>query len=150
MGGKPLATAAIAAAAVSLRNPMSYSVIAFGKNVVAMKGQRSNKSSERVVADVLSLRGHGTTDLAGALRAAGEQLSRSSAARKIAIVLSDCRATVEGDVHSAAAALAELVIVAPAEDCDEALRFADECSARIATVAGPSGIVEALTSVLDG
>lgn len=150
MGGKPLATAAIAAAAVALRNPRSYSVIAFGKDVVAVKGQRTDKSSERVVADVLSLRGHGTTDLAGALRAAGEQLSRSTAARKIAILLSDCRATVEGDAYAAAAALHELVIVAPEQDCDEAVRFALECSVRIATVAGPSRIVEALTSVLDG
>lgn len=150
MGGKPLATAAIAAAAIALRNPRSYSVIAFGKDVVAVKGQRTDKSSERVVTDVLSLRGHGTTDLAGALRAAGEQLSRSTAGRKIAILLSDCRANVEGDVHAAAAALDELVIVAPEQDCDEAVRFARECSARIATVAGPSRIVEALTSVLDG
>ena len=65
MGGKPLATAAIAAAAVALRSPASYSVLAFGKDVVAVKSQGSDKSSERVVTDVLSLRGHGTTDLAG-------------------------------------------------------------------------------------
>ncbi len=149
MGGKPLATAAIAAAAVALRSPNSYSVIAFGKDVVAIKGQSTDKPSERVVTDVLSLRGHGTTDLTAALRAAGMQLSRSNASRKIAILLSDCRQTVEGDVRAAAAALHELVIVAPAQDCEEAVKLASECGARIATVAGPSRIVEAIASVLE-
>jgi len=114
-----------------------------------VKGQGSNKSSERVVTDVLSLRGHGTTDLAGALRAAGDQLNRSTAARKIVVLLSDCRSTVEGDVHAAAAALPELVVVAPEQDCEEAIRFASECGARIATAAGPSHVVEALRCVLE-
>jgi Mg-chelatase subunit ChlD len=149
MGGGPLATAAIAAAAVALRSPASYSVLAFGKEVIVVKSQGSDKSSERVVTDVLSLRGHGTTDLAGALRSAGEQLNRSPAARKIVVLLSDCRATVEGDIHAAAAALPELVVVAPEQDCDEAIRFASESGARIATVAGPSHVVEALECVLE-
>ena len=50
-----------------------------------MKSHGADKPTEHVVTDVLSLRGHGTTDLAGALRAAGEQLGRSAAARKVAI-----------------------------------------------------------------
>jgi Mg-chelatase subunit ChlD len=149
MGGKPLATAAIATAAVALRSRSDYSVIAFGKDIVAVKSHGADKPSEQVVTDVLSLRGHGTTDLAGALRAAGEQLSRSAAARKIAILLSDCRANVEGDVLAAAAALPGLVVIAPEQDCEEALRFANNCGARVATVSGPMRIVEALTTVLE-
>lgn len=149
MGGKPLATAAVAAASIALRNPRSYSVLAFGKDVVAVKSQQADKSSERVVTDVLSLRGHGTTDLAGALRAAADQLGRSRATRKITIVLSDCRATVEGDVCAAVALLSEVVVVAPMEDCAEAVRFAGECGARLATVDGPSQVVEALAVVLE-
>lgn len=149
MGGKPLATAAVAAAAVAMRNPGDYSVLAFGKDVVAVKSQSIDKPGERVVDDVLSLRGHGTTDLAGALRAADEQLTRSSAARKIVILLSDCRSTVEGDVLAAARALPEVVVVAPEHDCEEAVRFAHECGARIATVAGPSHAVEVLVTVLE-
>jgi Mg-chelatase subunit ChlD len=149
MGGKPLATAAIAAAAVALRSPDGYSVVAFGKDVVAVKSQGADKPNEQVVTDVLSLRGHGTTDLAGALRAAGHQLSRSSAARKIVVLLSDCRATVEGDVRAAAAALPELAVIAPEQDSDEARRFANDCGARMATVSGPSRIVEALATVLE-
>ena len=149
MGGKPLATAAVAAAAIALRSPRSYSVLAFGKDVVAVKSQEAEKSAELVVTDVLSLRGHGTTDLAGALRAAADQLGRSRASRKIAVVLSDCRATVEGDVDAAAVVLPEVVVVAPAGDCDEAVRFAGKCGARISTVDGPSQVVEALARVLE-
>ena len=149
MGGAPLATAAIAAAAVAMRTPRSYSVIAFGNDVIALKSQDADKPSEQVVTDLLMLRGHGTTDLAGALLAAGQQLGRSRAARKIAILLSDCRATVDGDAVGAAAALPELVIVAPEQDCDEAFSFAGRCGARIATVSGSSQIVEALATVLE-
>ncbi|MEP7047383.1 MAG: vWA domain-containing protein [Ilumatobacteraceae bacterium] len=149
MGGKPLATAAIAAAVVAMRNPTCYGVLAFAKDVVAVKSQNGDKPSAQVVTDVLSLRGHGTTNLAGALRAAADQLQRSRATRKIAILLSDCRATVDGDVAAAAAALPELVIIAPQEDADEAMKFAACCGARIATVGGPSSAVEALSSVLD-
>ena len=91
----------------------------------------------------------GTTDLAGALRAAAVQLARSNASRKITILLSDCRATVEGDAAAAAAALSELVIVAPEQDSDEAVRFANDTGARIATVTGPSRVVDALALVLE-
>ena len=103
-------------------------MIAFGKDVVVIKGQATDKPSETGVTDVLSLRGHGTTDLAGALaRCRAMQLSRSNAARKITILLSDCRATVEGDVAAAAAALAELVIVAP----EAGLRRGDQVRRRV-------------------
>jgi Mg-chelatase subunit ChlD len=150
MGGRPLATAALAAAAVAMRNPSSYSVLAFGKDVVAVKSQGTEKPAERVVTDVLSLRGHGTTDLAGALRVAADQLGRSRARRKIAILLSDCRATVDGDVPAAASGLPELVIVAPEQDSDDAVRLAGECGARIATASGPADVVEVLATLLEG
>ena len=106
------------------------------------------KSGEQVVNDVLALRGFGTTDLAGALLVARDQLSRSRAGRKVAIVLSDCRATVEGDPVEAARGIDELVIVAPEGDSDEAEAFARRVGARLATAAGPSSVVEALASVL--
>lgn len=148
MGGKPLATSAVAAAAVAWRSPVDYSVLAFGKDVVVAKSQDVQKSGEQVVNDVLSLRGFGTTDLAGALHVAGEQLRRSRAGRKVAILLSDCRATVDGDPLEAARALDELVVVAPAGDSDEAEAFAKRVGARLATASGPSGVVEALAAVL--
>jgi uncharacterized protein with von Willebrand factor type A (vWA) domain len=148
MGGAPLAASALAAAAVAQRAPEDYSVLAFGQDVVVAKAQDRPKPSAQVVTDVLALRGFGTTDLAGALRAAGAQLQRSPAARRIAVLLSDCRATVPGDVVSVAKGLDELCIVAPAADADEARALAESVGARLAMVDGPSQIAEALTAVL--
>lgn len=148
MGGKPLATSAVAAASVAWRSPEDYSVLAFGKDVVVAKSQDSPKSGERVVNDVLSLRGFGTTDLAAALQTAAGQLARSRAGRRIAVLLSDCRATVPGDVAAAARSLDEVCIVAPAGDDEEARRLAAEIGARVVAVAGPSELPEALAQLL--
>ncbi len=149
MGGKPLATAALAAAAVANRSPQDYSVLAFGKDVVVAKGQTTPKPSDLVVTDLLSLRGYGTTDLAGALQLAGVQLARSRAGRKITIVLSDCRSTVDGDPVAAARGLDEIVVIAPESDDEEAQEFALRVGARITTVSGPSQVAEALARALD-
>lgn len=149
MGGQPLATNAVATAAIAGRNPEDYSVIAFGKDVVVTKSQDVPKASERVINDVLTLRGHGTTDLAGALLVARQQLSRSRAGRKVAILLSDCRATVEGDAENAAHGMDELIVIAPSEDHDEAQAFAARVGARLALVNGPSEIPEVLAQALE-
>jgi len=45
------------------------------------------------------------TDLVGALKVATTQLQRSQAGRRVAVLLSDCRATVPGDVMGAVAGL---------------------------------------------
>lgn len=148
MGGAPLAASAIAAAAVASRAPEDYSVVVFGRDVVVVKSQDVPKDPERVVTDVLALRGHGTTDLAGALFEAGRQLSRSRAGRRIALVLSDCRATVEGDAAAAAAALDEVAVIAPESDHDEAAAFARSVGARLVTVDGPSSVPSAVTAAL--
>jgi Mg-chelatase subunit ChlD len=148
MGGAPLAASAVAAAAVASRAPGDYSVVVFGREVVVVKSQDVPKDSERVVTDVLALRGHGTTDLAGALSEAARQLSRSRAARRITLVLSDCRATVEGDPVAAAALLDEVVVVAPASDRDEADEFARRTGARLVTVDGPASVPEAISTAL--
>jgi len=149
MGGKPLATSAIAAAAVAWRSPQDYSVLAFGKDVVVVKSQDVYKDSERVVTDILTLRGFGTTDLAGALQVAKRQLQRSRAGRRIAVLLSDCRATVDGDVAAAAGALDELLILAPTGDSEEAEKLAASVGARLATAAGPSDVPVAMALLLD-
>jgi Mg-chelatase subunit ChlD len=148
MGGRPLATAAVAAAAIATRAPQDYSVLAFGSDVVVAKGQDAERASSAVVTDVLALRGFGTTDLAGALTAAGAQLARSRAGRRITVLLSDCRPTMPGDAVAAARALDELCIVAPAGDSDEAAALAGACGARLVTVDGPSDAARALQTVL--
>jgi Mg-chelatase subunit ChlD len=148
MGGRPLATSALAAAAIAHRAPADYSVLAFGQDVVVAKAQDHPKPSAQVVTDVLALRGFGTTDLVGALTVATRQLQRSPAGRRVAVLLSDCRATVPGDVVAAARGLDELCIVAPASDAEEARVLAASVGARLATVDGPSDIPDALASVL--
>lgn len=149
MGGKPLATSAVAAAAVASRAPADYSVLSFGKEVIVPKSQDRDRPMEEVIDAVLALRGFGTTDVAAALTAAADQLSRSPAGRRIAVLLSDCRATEPGDVAAAARLLDELVIVAPEGDSEEAEALAAEVGARVTVVAGPSGIPDAFAAVLD-
>ncbi len=149
MGGMPLATSAVAAAAVAWRAPADYSVLAFGKDIVVAKSQDVFKESERVVNDVLSLRGFGTTDVAGALQTAQLQLGRSRAGRRIAVLLSDCRSTVEGNVIAAAAALDELLIIAPEGDSAEAEALAAAVGARVGFAAGPASVADVLSRLLD-
>ena len=149
MGGRPLATSALAAAAVRLPGAADYSVLAFGQDVVVAKAQDHPKPPAQVVTDVLALRGFGTTDLVGALEVGDARSSqRSQAGRRVAVLLSDCRATVPGDVVGAASGLDELCIVAPAADAEEARSWPLSVGARFATVDGPSEIPEALATVL--
>jgi Mg-chelatase subunit ChlD len=148
MEGRPLATSALAAAAVAVRAEDEFAVLSFGKDVVAPKAMWERRSAEEVVDRVLSLRGHGTTDVAGALMAAGEQLRSASAARRVVVLLSDCRATEPGDVVGAAKALDELVILAPEDDSVEACELAEQAGARWTTVAGPSSVPAAFDRVL--
>ena len=147
MGGGRLAAAAVAAAAVAWRTPSDYAVLAFNSDVVVVKSQDVAKSTDRVVNDILTLRGHGTTDLALALRAAGEQLARSRAGRKIAVLLSDCRATVPGDVVAAARAHDEVVIVPPEADSAEAEALARSIGAVCVPLSGPSAVPDVFAAL---
>lgn len=149
MHGAPLATSALAAAAIATRATGEYSVISFAKTMIAPKAMWETRSDADVIDRVLSLRGHGTTDVAGALWAAGEQLRLAAAPRRVAVLLSDCRSTEPGDVVAAGRALDELVILAPLGDSDDAERLAGEVGARWTAVAGPSTIAAALADVLD-
>lgn len=150
MGGERLATAAVAAAAVALRAADDYSVIAFGSGVRTLKPQRRPMPAERVVADLLALRGHGRTDLAAALRAAVTQLNDSAAPRRIALLLSDGRATAGDDPVVAARAVEELLVLAPIggeETGAQARSLARTVGAAYAEVTGPHSIPAAIAAV---
>ncbi len=152
MQGARLATAAVAAAAVVLRAPQDASVLAFSGAAVVVSSQRDARDPEEVVDDLLTLRGAGVTDLALALRCADDQLARSTAARRVAVVLSDCRATTGGDALEAAAALwatDELVVLAPADDAEDARSFAAASGTRLVEVTGPSDVARALAVALE-
>jgi hypothetical protein len=94
------------------------------------------------------LRGVGVTDVGLALRTAGAQLARSSAARRLTILLSDCRPTAGGDPTADAQALDELAILAPEGDSHDARALAEAVGARWATVGGPTSVVDALAVAL--
>lgn len=149
MHGGPLATAALAAAAVSARAEHHYAVLSFSRDVVAVKAMWERRSIDDVIDRILALRGHGTTDVAKALLAAGQQQATVTSGRRITVLMSDCRSTEPGDVVAAAACLDELVILAPDGDSVEAEELAGQVGARWATVTGPTSVPAALASVLD-
>lgn len=149
MGGRPLATAALAAAAIACRAaPRQVAVLCFARAVVAVTTLAEHHDPDALIDRVLALRGHGTTDLAGALIAAAAQLRAAVACRRITVLLSDCRATEPGDVIAAAGAAEELVILAPQGDSAQAQELAAAVDARWTTVAGPSDVVRALDTAL--
>ncbi|MGI9578274.1 MAG: hypothetical protein ACR2OH_08760, partial [Microthrixaceae bacterium] len=94
------------------------------------------------------LRGFGITDVGLALRTAARQLGRSTAGRRIAVLMSDCRATTGGDPLPHAAGIDELVVLAPEGDTADAEALADALGARWSTLAGPSDVPAALDRVL--
>ncbi len=148
MDGERLASAALAAAVCSWRAPTEFAVLAFGDKVVGIKELSQTKPPERVVAEVLALRGHGTTDVALALRAAALQLAPSTATRKLTILLSDAEVTTGGDPVPPARSLDELVILAPADEPEHAQKLIEACGARMAEVAGPTSVLDALRQVV--
>jgi len=149
MGGERLAAAALAAAACAWRCPGEHAVLTFARDVQVLRGMDSDRPAASVVDAVLSLRGHGTTALADALRAAAEQLERSRAARRVVILLSDCRSTDELDPVPVATRLPELAILAPAGDTEQAADFARRAGVRWAPLTGPSDAPTALAQLLD-
>ncbi|MDE0607423.1 MAG: VWA domain-containing protein [Acidimicrobiaceae bacterium] len=148
MSGQRLATAAVAAAACSYRVPNDWSALVFADRILVLKSQQDAKAAPSVVDSLLRLRGQGTTDLAGALAAAADQLDRSRAKRRVVILLSDCRATTGVDPVAAARRLDELAVLAPADDATDAKEFAAKVGARFAVIDGPAAIPAAVTQVI--
>ena len=149
MGGQRLAAAALTAAACVLRAPGEHAVLSFAREVRVLKALEAPADPDALVDAVLGLRGHGVTALGDALRAAGESLAGSRAARRVVVLLSDCRGTDDAEALEAAVALEELVVLAPAQDCEAAEDLARRCGARWAASAGPADAPAALLSLLD-
>lgn len=144
MHGARLASAALAAATVALRASADCSVVAVAEDAIVLGAQGEPRDPEAIVSDLLRLRGFGVTDIGLGLRVAATQLSRSTAGRRLTVLLSDCRVTAGGDPVPDAAALDELAIIAPDGDSDDAQALAEAVGARWTTVGGPSSVVDAL------
>ena len=115
MAGPGVAMAAVAAAAVVLAGSdrLAPSVIAFSGDARVLQEQGSRRPPADVVGDLIGLRGHGVTDLAGALRAAAAQLARADGAERIVILLSDCLRTAGGDPGEALGGIDRLHVLCP-------------------------------------
>ena len=123
MSGHAVALAAVAAAAVvsAASDRLRCGVIAFATDTMVLRDLRDGAPSERVVDDLLSLRGHGTTDLARALRAAAGQLEHVPPGGRTAVLLSDCLHTKGADPLGPAAVLDCLHVLGTSTDA-EAIR----------------------------
>ncbi len=150
MGGERLAAAALTAAACAWRAPGEHAVLSFAGEPVVIRGLDSVRPAGATVEAVLALRGHGTTALAAGLRAASAQLERSRAARRVVLLLSDCRASDREDPVAVARTLSELLILAPAEDTEQAEALARASGARWAPLVGAADAPSALATLLNG
>jgi magnesium chelatase subunit D len=118
MTGHAVALAAVAAAAIvrAASDRLRCGVIAFAGDTMVLRDPRDEAPSDQVVDDLLSLRGHGTTDLGRALRAATTQLEHVPLGGRTAILLSDCLHTKGEDPLGAATALDGLHVLGTSTD----------------------------------
>jgi Mg-chelatase subunit ChlD len=149
MSGARLAAAATVAAACALRAPQEHAVLTFAGSVTVIRPLVSDIAPATVAERLLRLRGHGVTSLADALKAAREQLAHARARRRVVILLSDCRSTDEDDTLETARSLPELIILAPADDHEQAAQLADLAGARWGAIANPLEAAAALDRLLE-
>jgi magnesium chelatase subunit D len=136
MSGPGVAMAAVAAAAVVLAasDRLSPSVIAFSGDVRVLQHHGTRRPAEDLVGDLVGLRGHGVTDLAGALRAAAAQLARADGGDRVAVLLSDCLRTAGDDPATALHGIDRLHVLCPAPG--DGLATAPEPAAALARAGG--------------
>jgi len=148
MNGPRLAAAATVAAACALRSPQEHAVLSFAATVDVIRPLVSDITPAAVAERLLRLRGHGVTRLADALRAAHGQLAQARARRRVVILLSDCRSTDDDDTVATARSLPELIILAPADDHEQAAHLGHLSGARWDTIAHPLDAGVALDRLL--
>ena len=148
MSGPRLAAAATVAAACALRAPEEHAVLSFAGTVDVIRPLVSDVAPALVAERLLQLSGHGVTRLADALKAAREQLAQARARRRVVVLSSDCRNTDADDTVETACSLPELIILAPADDHQQAARHADLAGARWGTISRPLEAASALDQLL--
>ena len=159
-----LAMAAVASASVVLAadSRLATSVLAFSGDVTVLHPPGSRTAPELLVGQLLGLRGHGMTDVAGALRAAARQLAASAggstAGERCVVLLSDCLSTAGGDPATALAGIDRVDVLCPLPAGTEPQPGSIDAAARIASLGGGisqpirtlAGIPAALTALLAG
>lgn len=151
MADRRVATAGVAAAAIATRiAPSERIVIGFARSTKVLAAPWASGDASSIVQRVLSLRGHGATDLACALTVAHDQVARLPAPRRTVVLLSDARATVGEDPVEAGRAIEDLRVLAPADSVEDAAEFARQTGSRVEPVRGPSDVAGALGRLLRG
>lgn len=120
MGGHAVALAAVAAAAVISADArrLRCSVVAFASEPLVLLDHEGARQVTAVVDDLLSLRGHGRTDVSRALQVAAEQLEHTPPGGRAALLLSDALHTKGADPRPAAGALDCLHVLGTSPDGD--------------------------------
>jgi magnesium chelatase subunit D len=156
MQGLAVALAAVAAAGVVVANehgppPLQPSVLAFGAGVRVLQRQGARRPPEELLADLVALRGHGTTDLAAGLREAARQLAGAVADERLVVLLSDCLHTAGDDPVEALGGIDRLQVLVPlggAEAEAAAHPLAARGGGRVQVVRTLAEIAPALTRIL--
>ncbi|CAA9438492.1 MAG: ATPase [uncultured Pseudonocardia sp.] len=156
MQGLAVALAAVAAAGVVVANengppPLQPSVLAFGTGVRVLQRQGVRRPPEELLADLVALRGHGTTDLAAGLREASRQLATAVADERLVVLLSDCLHTAGDDPAEALGGIDRLHVLVPlggAEAEAAAFPLAARAGGRAQVVRRLADIAPALTRIL--
>jgi magnesium chelatase subunit D len=126
-------------------------VVAFGHGTTVLQALDARRDPEDLVGELVGLRGHGMTDLAGALRAAAAQLAGAPAGERVTVLLSDCLRTAGGDPAAALSGIDRLHVLCPLPS-PQAERAAAALARRgggiSAPVSGLAQIAPALTRAL--
>ncbi|PWW22333.1 VWA domain containing CoxE-like protein [Geodermatophilus normandii] len=126
MTGLGVAIAAVAAAGVVLTGDdrLRTSLLTFGREVDVVQRPGQRRAAEDVVTHLIGLRGHGTTDLSAALRAARLQLAPEVADERVVVLLSDCLHTTGDPPETALAGIDRLDVLCPlpTPEAEEAAR----------------------------
>lgn len=148
MSGDRLTSSAITAAACAWRAPGEFAVVKFAREAEIIRPIDGRRTAGEVINDVLALRGHGITGLAGGLKAAVDQLAGARAQRRVVVLLSDCRETDDVDPVPAASTVDELVILTPDDDVSAAEKLAQAAGGKWAALSGPSAAPALLIDLL--
>ena len=115
MNGLAVAIAAVAAAGVVLAgdDTLEMSVLTFARDVQVLQRHGQRRAAEDLVAQLVTLRGHGMTDLAAALRGAREQLLPAMADERVVVLLSDCLHTTGDPPETALSGIDRVHVLCP-------------------------------------
>lgn len=148
MGASRLSAAAIATAALAMRAPSDFSVVAVADKALVLKQQGSTRPVDKVIDDLFGLRSYGWTNLALGLTAARQQLARSTAQRKMTIVLTDGQANRGLDPAKEAGRLDLVHVIVPGTPNDQVRAIAAAGGGRVVAFSGLAEAPRVISNLL--